>query len=151
MSQAIERRHTGTQDRRCLGRRDRIWNGGQGFTPSDHILSISSVIMKSCDTEIPASHEVATPTGVALTTMSTMPAHTHPLPPCPCRHAGSHFVDNAGDLVARDPRVVQAGPIALLYKQVTVTNSAGLHLNAGLVRSRCRDFSRDDFECGARR
>jgi hypothetical protein len=61
--------------------------------------------MKSCDTEILASHEVATPTRIALTTMSTMPAHTYSLTSFPCRHAGSNLVDNAGYFVACDPWV----------------------------------------------
>ena len=109
--------------------------------------NISSVIMKSCDTEIQASHEVATPAGIAFTTMSTVPAHTDALPSLPRRHTGSHLVHNAGYLVTCDPWVVQAWPIAFLHKQVTMTNPAGLHFNADLVCSGCRDLSIDDLEC----
>jgi hypothetical protein len=107
--------------------------------------------MKSCDTEIPASHEVAAPARIALTAMSTMPTHTHSLASFPCRHACSNLVDNTGYLVACDPWILQSRPMALLYKQVTVTYSAGLHVNADLVRSGCRDFPLDDFEWRTRR
>src|SRR2546426_5927549 len=106
--------------------------------------------MESRDSEILTPDKIPTTTRDTLTTVPAMPSHTHPLAILPRRHARSDLVDHSGHLVARDARVLQPGPMSFLHKQVTMTHTTGLHLDAHLVRPWCRHLSFDHFEWRAR-
>src|SRR5437867_9465381 len=106
--------------------------------------------MESRDSGILTPDKIPTTTRDTLTTVPAMPSHTHPLALLPRRHARSDLVDHSGHLVARDARVLQPGPMALLPKQVAMADPTGMHLDAHLVRPRCRDLPFDHVERRAR-
>src|SRR5687768_13429035 len=112
----------------------------------DHVLGISAVFLEAGHLEVSAPHEIAAPAGIALTTMAPMPAYTDPLALLPHRDARSNLVDDSGHLVARDSRVLEAGPIPLLHTQVTTTDAAGLDSDSDLVLPRRWDLSLGHFE-----
>jgi hypothetical protein len=106
MPQTIERRHACAQNGGRFDRRKSVWNCCHCFLPRDHVLSVSAVFLESGHLEVSTTHEVATPTRIALTTMSTMPTHTHPLTLLPRRDARANLVDHSGHLMPRDARVL---------------------------------------------
>src|SRR6185295_4620989 len=69
-------------------------------------------------------------------------SQTKQCPPCqptPTRWPGFHCVtssptavDASGNLVARNPRVLQSGKARLLHDGITVTDAAGLYLDSDL-------------------
>jgi hypothetical protein len=106
--------------------------------------------MHSGHLEVPTTHEIASPTRIALKTMSTMPAYAYPLTIFPGCNTHANFIDNTGDLMPRDSRILQTWPNPLLHDHVTMTNPTGLHFNADLVCSRCWDLLLDYFKWRAR-
>jgi hypothetical protein len=78
--------------------------------------------------------------------MAAMPTHAHPLAFLPRRDTRANLVDYSGHLVARDTRVLQAGPITLFHKHVAMTNPTGLDSDADLVLPGRWDLSLDRFE-----
>jgi hypothetical protein len=78
--------------------------------------------------------------------MSTMPADAHPLTLLPSRDFSANLVDDAGNFMTRDPRILQPWPITFLHEDVAVTDPTGLHSNPDLVGTGCWDFSPDHLE-----
>jgi hypothetical protein len=96
--------------------------------------------------EVSAAHEIATPARIALSTMAAMPTDAHPLAFLPRRDAGTNLVDYSGHFVARDTRVLQAGPMALFHKHIAMTDPTRLHFDADLALPGHWDLSLDRFE-----
>jgi hypothetical protein len=62
--------------------------------------------------------------------VSAVPGDSDPLAWCPPGDVWADRIDDAGDLMAWDPRVLDAGPDALLCKGVAVADATSLNLDA---------------------
>src|SRR5690349_4253565 len=105
MPQSIECRHAGAQKGSCIHRRKRIRNRRHCFCPCDHVLRIAAIFLEPGDLKILTAHEIGSPTGDALKTMSTMPAHAYSLALLPRRDTRTNLIDNSGYLVAGNTRI----------------------------------------------
>jgi hypothetical protein len=88
-----------------------------------------------------AENEVAAAAGRAVVAVAAVPAQTDSLTDLEERHIGADGIDNAGDFVAWNPRIGDAGKEAELGDCVTVTNPAGLYTNANFSRTGLGEFS----------
>jgi hypothetical protein len=79
-----------------------------------------------------------------------VPADADALAFLPRRNALAHFVHNAGDFVAGDTGILNAGPQALFREYVTVANSTSLHLDPNVSGFWRRNIALDDFEISSR-
>jgi hypothetical protein len=75
-----------------------------------------------------------------------MPAHTDALSLLPVGHTVTRFVNNADDFMPRDAGILNSGPTAVLRECITVTDAAGLDLDAHLCRARFRNLALGDLE-----
>ena len=78
--------------------------------------------------------------------MPAEPANTDALPGAPADHAGANCVDNAGDLVPRDARECEAGPLSFDGETVAVAHTAGLDAHADLASRRLGHVALDKFK-----
>jgi hypothetical protein len=97
-----------------------------------------------------AGHEVSAATGVAVPAMSSVPPDSDPLAAGPSRDAGADSIDDAGDLMSGDARVLHARPESLRREGVAVTNAARLHPDAYASWSGSRNLAFDHFEAALR-
>src|SRR5687768_18528957 len=102
--------------------------------------------MKSCNTKVLTRDEIPATTWHTLTAMPAMPPYSNALAFLPCRHARTDCVDHTCHFMAGNARIVQPRPMSFFHKQITMTDSAGLHLDANHVWPRLRDLPCDDFE-----
>src|SRR5215475_6622148 len=102
MTQTIECRDACTQKGGRFRRRKRVRNCRHRFGSGNHVLRVAAIFVESSHLEVPTPHEIASPTRIACTIMSAMPAHAHPLALLPNRHARANFVDHSSHFVARD-------------------------------------------------
>jgi hypothetical protein len=150
MPETVERRDPRTQNWSGVHRRKGVGNRCDGFLSCKHILRISTIFLESGDLEAPTAHKISTSAKSALTTMAPMPAHTDALAFLPRRHVCTDLIDHAGDLVARDARILQAWPMSFFHEGIAVTDSARLHSDGDLVFPWFWNLSRGDFKGRAR-
>jgi hypothetical protein len=75
-----------------------------------------------------------------------MPAHADALSLLPVGYTVTQFVDEADDFVPRDAGILNSRPTAIFRECVTVTDAAGLDLDAHLCRARFRNLALGDLE-----
>ena len=78
-----------------------------------------------------------------------MPAQAHALAGFEERHVGADGIDDAGDFMAGNARILDAGPMTQLGKRIAVANAAGLDANANLAGAGLGKLLLDEFECSA--
>src|SRR5918999_5394869 len=77
-----------------------------------------------------AGDEVTASAGIAVATVSTMPADSNPLAGCPRGDARTYGIDDSRDLMARDSRVLDAWKASLYRDGVAVADAACLDLDS---------------------
>src|SRR5260370_32631386 len=75
-----------------------------------------------------------------------MPANPDPLAGFPSRDARADRIDDAGDLVSGDSRVLEARPEALFGQRVAVADAPGRDPEAHRCGAGLRDFAFHEFE-----
>ena len=75
-----------------------------------------------------------------------MPADADALSLSPSGDVVADRVDYSGDLVPRDPRVLDSGPVAFLREPVAVADAASLDFDAHMSGARLRDFVFNNFK-----
>src|SRR5277367_1194110 len=80
--------------------------------------------------------------------MTAMPAHADAHALLPVRYVCPDRIDDAHDLVARNPRVLDAGKSAGDGKHVAMADSAGLYFDADLARLGIGYVPLDHLEIG---
>jgi len=90
-------------------------------------------------------NKVAAAARVAIAAVSAMPADADSLAWCPSNDACPDRVNNSGDLMSRDPRVLNARPGSFLCERITVANATSLNLDAHQTRSGFGDFTFNNF------
>jgi len=79
-----------------------------------------------------------------------MPADSDALSFLPRGNAVAYFIDDAGDFVAGNAWILNAGPLPFFREHVTVADTTGLNLNAHLSRSRVWNLTLDNLKICAR-
>src|SRR6185436_12968835 len=114
-----------------LDGREAVGDRGQHAGGRDQVVGVAAVVADAGDLERHlAGHEVAAPAGLAVTAVSTVPAHAHPLADTPPGDSPAERVDDTGHLVPRRSRELDARKDPLFRDRVAVTDPARLHLDA---------------------
>jgi hypothetical protein len=79
-----------------------------------------------------------------------MPADTDTLAGFPLGYAGADGIDNANNFVARDARILQAGPKTVFDKRVTVANTTCLDSDSHPTGTRLRNLTFNNLKISAR-
>ena len=149
VSQRVKGRDSRTKQRRCFGVAQRVGYYRQCFDGSDHVLLISPVVADSCDFGVAAVKEVSTPAFETRVVTPTIPAHADTLSLLPSGDLGTQFINDACNLVPRNPRVLNSWPETFFHEHVAVANTTGLHLDQHLPCIRLRNLAFDDLRKSA--
>jgi hypothetical protein len=128
-------------------------NGGKPFRDerkgsggSNHILGIASVERNAGDLRRGlAGNEVSTAARIAMPAVSAVPAHTDPLARSPFGNACANFINDPGNLMPGNPRVLY-WPYSLLGYGVAVADAARLDFDAHGSIAGFRDFAFNEFK-----
>jgi hypothetical protein len=82
--------------------------------------------------------------------VAAIPADADPLSLLPSGDLGAQFIDDAGNFVARNPRILNSRPEAFFHKHVAVANAAGLYSDPDLSSFWRRNLALDNLEIRAR-
>src|SRR5262249_32940766 len=93
-----------------------------------------------------AGEEVAATAVVAVAAMAAVPPDADGLARLPAGGAGADLVDDAGDLVAWDPGVLETRKPALLDERIAVADAAGADLDPHGAGAGLGDRPLDDLE-----
>jgi hypothetical protein len=148
--EGVERRDAGTEQGRGRDRVEVGRDGGQRFGRENGVLGVPPVEGDAGYLAVLAALEVAAPAGLAREAVTAVPAGAGAVALAPGGDALADGVDAAGDLVARDPGVADAGVGALLDVVVAVADAAGVDRDTDLPGAGVGDRPLDQFELGAR-
>jgi len=127
----------------------------EGRRGGDHVVGVAAVERDAGHLHAGLAGEVVAPAAVvAGEAVPGVPPDADALAGLPTlRDVLAHGVDHTDHLVPRDAREGDAGPLALLGKDVAVTDAAGLDLDPHGPWSRVGDRALDELEgpAGARR
>ena len=93
-----------------------------------------------------AGDEITAPARITVATVSAVPADTDPLARCPSGNACTDRINDSGNLMPWDSRVLYARPESLLGERVAVTDASSLHLDTRLPGARLGCFPLDNFQ-----
>ena len=81
--------------------------------------------------------------------MAAVPAEAHTLAGLKERHIGTDGVDDPGNFMAGNARILDAGPMTQLGKRIAMADAAGLNANANVAGAGIGKLLLDEFECSA--
>ena len=122
VAERIEGRDPGAEQRRGFGGAKLVGDRSERISGSHHRLGITAVIRDAGYAQVAAVDQPAT--SARLATLPSKPADADALPSAPADHAGADCVDRAGDLVPRDPREGEVGPLPFDGETVAVAHTA---------------------------
>src|SRR5215467_1051438 len=149
VTQCVEGSDAGTEKRTGFCKIEAVWNRGKPLRGREHIFLIAAVEMDAGDLFIGAGDEIAFAAGRAGEVMSAVPADTDTLALLPVRHARTRLVNNPGDFVSRNARVLNAREYAVLGQMIAEADTAGMDLDTHLARAGNGNFALDDFPIAA--
>src|SRR6266849_5975255 len=135
----VKGRDPGAEQRRSFIGGNTLRQSDNRLFRSDHVFLIAAIVGNAADLLVLAQSKIAAAAGVALKTMSPMPAHADALTLLPARNAHTRSVDHARDLVPGNARILDPRPVAFLHHRIAVTNPAGFDLNPHLSRAGFRN------------
>src|ERR1700756_5169239 len=106
ISQGVECGETRTQQRRGVGGRDAVGNRHESTRLCDHHFGISTVMMNARIFLIPAVHEIAISTKLAISTGAAEKPHSNALTDFPTLHARTDSIDPPDRFVPGDARPI---------------------------------------------
>src|SRR6516164_576309 len=106
ISQCVECGETRTQQRRGVGRRHAVGDRHESTRPCDHHFGISAVMMNAGILLVPAIHEIAVSTKLAISAGAAEKPHPNALTDFPTLHARTDSIDSPDDLMAWDARPI---------------------------------------------
>jgi len=113
-------------------------------------LLISTVITNSADLEILAIAKISAAAFAACAIVSSVPPDAGALSFSPRGNARAEFMDNTGDLVSGYTRISNPRQETFLGQDVTMANSARLHLDPHLSCARFGNLALYDLKISAR-
>src|SRR6202035_3403968 len=122
----------------------------QRLDRSKHVLLVSAIVADTWNFQVPAVAKISAPARGTRAVLAAVPSHANALSHLPSGNTLTHFIDPTGDFVPRYPRVLNAGPLALLRKHVTVADPAGLHFDTYLSHAGLGNLAVDDLEIRSR-
>src|SRR5215831_14696866 len=154
VAQRVERCHAGAHQRRGVWRGQLRGHPCEGRRRGDQVVGVAAVERDASHLRAGlAGEKVAATAVVAGEAVPGVPTDADALAGLPpLRDVLAHGVDHTDHLVPRDARKGDAGPLALLGKDIAVADAAGLDLDPHGPWSRVGDRAPDDLEgpAGAR-
>src|SRR4051794_36882311 len=148
VAQRVEGRHAGAHQRRGVWGGQPLGHHRECRHRGDHVVGVAAVERDAGHLHAGLAGEVVAPAAVvageAVPGVPTDADALAGLPPP--RDVLAHGVDHTDHLVPRDAREGNAGPLALLGKDVAVADAAGLDLDPHGPWSRVGDRALDEFE-----
>jgi hypothetical protein len=146
VTQRVEYRNSGTEQRRSLVGCQIVGNSGNRFCRGDHVFRVTTIEADGGNLLELAEDEIAPAAWVALKAVSAMPSHSDPLAGLPKRDIAAHGIDAPGNFMSRNARILKSRPESFFDQHVTVANATGFDLDANLPASRLRDGTLNYFE-----
>src|SRR4051812_10843294 len=81
-----------------------------------------------------------------MTTVTAVPADAHALAGFPLRYVSADGVDEAGNFVARDTRVGQAGEVPFVRERIGMADAAGLDPDSHRASRWIDEFALNEFQ-----
>jgi hypothetical protein len=150
IAERIENRNAGTKQRCGLGGGEIVWDGGDCLGGRHHVFRVTAVVADAGNFVELAENEIAAAAGIAGETMASVPSDADALARFPVGNVGADSVDAAGDFVPGNAWILNAGPMAFLYKRVAVADAAGFDFNPDLAAAGLGNVSFDELEITAR-
>ncbi len=125
-----------------------IGNVSQGVRRRDHVFGVTAVISDSWHPQLDAGYKISTAAGIAMAAVSPMPADACALASLPADDIRPHGVDNAGNFVAWDARILNSREQSHHSEGIAVANATCLHFDADFVASRLWNFALYQFQRG---
>jgi hypothetical protein len=135
ISQGVECGETRAQQWCGVGRRHAVGYRHESTRFCDYHFGISAVMMNAGIFLVPAVHEIAISTKLAISTGATEKPHPNALTDFPTLHAGTDSIDSPDDLMARDARPFDRKQ-TFHSTRIGMANAACLDANAHLTRTR---------------
>src|SRR5439155_21997801 len=89
------------------------------------------------------------PAGDASAVLAAVPTDTDTLAYFPAGYAGADIVDDTGDFVPGDTRVLNSRPVSFFHETVAVTDAASLNFNPHMSGDWIGNFTLDNFKIRA--
>ncbi len=102
IAQRVENRDAGAKQRRGVGGRKFIGNGGYRFGGREHVFLIAAVVTDAGDLFVLAVDEIASAAGIASEIMSAVPSYADALAGLPVFNVGADGVNATGNFVSRN-------------------------------------------------
>ena len=144
--QRVEGRDAGAHERSRFFRPQRVGDMRERLDRRDHVGRVAAVVADARDLQKSAIDKIAAAAWIALEAISAVPSDADAIADFPIARFVADRLDDAGDFMSRRARVGDAGPCALLGKQVAVTYAARLDFDPNLSARRVEDFLVDEFE-----
>jgi hypothetical protein len=139
----------GTEERGGVNIIEAIGNECESVGWSDDVVGIAAVEGNSGDLAVFAEDEIAAAAGRTVITVAAVPTEAYALAWLEERHIGADRIDDAGDLMAGNARILDAGPITELGQRIAVADAAGLNPNANVAGAGIGKFSCDELKRSA--
>src|SRR2546421_106390 len=95
-----------------------------------HVFGLATVVGDAGNLAPLAGEEITTPASIAVATVSAVPTNSDPLRFGPAHDAGADRINNAGDLMSRNSRILNTREGALFGKRVAMADATRLDLDA---------------------
>jgi hypothetical protein len=149
VAKGVENCDAGTKQRRGFGGGEIVWDRGDCFSGRNHVFRVTAVMADAGNLFEPAVNEIAAAAGIAGETMASVPSDSGALAGFPVGNVSTDGVDAAGDFVAGNAWILNAGPMAFLYEDVAVADAAGFDFNPDLAAGGLGNVPFDEFEIAA--
>src|SRR5262245_58437966 len=94
--------------------------------------------------------EISSPAPETGAVPAATPANTDPLSFLPLGNTAAYFIDDAGDFVSGNARILNVRPLPFFRVHVTVADTTGLYLDADLPSIGGGSLAFDDLEICSR-
>ena len=114
VAQGVEGGDSGAHERAGVDGRESVGHEGEGVGGGDDVVGVASVVGDSGDLAVLTEDEIAAAAGFAIVAVAAMPAEADALADFEDGDVGANGVDDAGDLVAGNAGIGEAGKEAVL-------------------------------------
>ncbi len=120
----VVRRDAGAEEGRCIRRREIIGDTDETAGWSDHRLGITAVHIDTWDAKVLATDQITSTTGLAMTTVSTKPAHADACARLPPNYSLANLIDDTRDLMTGDNRIRNSKEQSIFCNRIAMADAA---------------------------